>query len=349
MSMTETSAEGADGQSPSVGSGAAGLASMVRECDLPSFMLSLPGGVIGAVSPLLVALLDRAAGDLVGRPIWAVMSEGPTGILDLLAAGSVDGVELKRTFLRSDGTTVPARVLMTAFVHDGNRGIAVGIVSSVESMSRLAVVPIAGLTQRPLVIGTVDEQWRVDRISCDVDRLLGHSAEAGLGRSILSLVHPEDVPALLTNLAAMVEQSSGVTLSLRLVLPDGGWRACDVLVTPLPQVPRFAFVLTSAEESRATDRGDVEEALWDLWLDAQATETSRRSARLPVQGTVPGLGKLSARELQVTTRLLDGKRVPAIASELFLAQGTVRNHLSSVFRKLRVASQQELVDLLRSR
>ena len=74
-------------------------------------------------------------------------------------------------------------------------------------------------------------------------------------------------------------------------------------------------------------------------MDAQATAASRRSARLPVQGTVPGLGKLSARELQVTTRLLDGKRVPRSRAS-FWAQGTVRNHLSSVFRKLRVTSQQ---------
>jgi len=38
--------------------------------------------------------------------------------------------------------------------------------------------------------------------------------------------------------------------------------------------------------------------------------------------------------------------VPAIAGALFISQSTVRNHLSSVFRKLRVESQQELIDLL---
>ena len=46
--------------------------------------------------------------------------------------------------------------------------------------------------------------------------------------------------------------------------------------------------------------------------------------------------------------LLAGDRVPAIARKLFIAQSTVRNHLSSVFGKLNVGSQQELIDSLRA-
>jgi DNA-binding NarL/FixJ family response regulator len=51
--------------------------------------------------------------------------------------------------------------------------------------------------------------------------------------------------------------------------------------------------------------------------------------------------------LEIVTRLLDGYRVPAIAGNLFLSQSTVRNHLASVFGKLGVASQQQLLDALR--
>jgi DNA-binding NarL/FixJ family response regulator len=40
--------------------------------------------------------------------------------------------------------------------------------------------------------------------------------------------------------------------------------------------------------------------------------------------------------------------VPAIAEALYLTQSTVRNHLSSVFQKLRVSSQQALIVLLRN-
>jgi DNA-binding NarL/FixJ family response regulator len=58
---------------------------------------------------------------------------------------------------------------------------------------------------------------------------------------------------------------------------------------------------------------------------------------------------LTGRELDVVTRLLRGDRVPAIAGDMFLSQSTVRNHLSAIFRKLRIASQQELIHLLREK
>jgi PAS domain S-box-containing protein len=58
-----------------------------------------------------------------------------------------------------------------------------------------------------------------------------------------------------------------------------------------------------------------------------------------------GSDRLSAREREIVNRLLNGDRVPAIARALYLGQSTVRNHLTAVYRKLNVRSQQELVDL----
>ena len=60
------------------------------------------------------------------------------------------------------------------------------------------------------------------------------------------------------------------------------------------------------------------------------------------------LSRLSPRELEIVQRLLAGDRVPRIADSLFLAPSTVRNHLSSVFRKFSVKSQQQLIVLLRT-
>jgi diguanylate cyclase (GGDEF)-like protein/PAS domain S-box-containing protein len=68
----------------------------------------------------------------------------------------------------------------------------------------------------------------------------------------------------------------------------------------------------------------------------------------PVFAAALSAARLSTRELEIVTRLARGKRVPAIAAELFLSQGTVRNQLSSVYRKLRVRSQQELLDMIHS-
>ena len=62
----------------------------------------------------------------------------------------------------------------------------------------------------------------------------------------------------------------------------------------------------------------------------------------------PDLSRLSPREQEIALRLLAGDRVPRIAESLYLAPSTVRNHLSSAFRKFGVNSQQELIVELRT-
>lgn len=52
---------------------------------------------------------------------------------------------------------------------------------------------------------------------------------------------------------------------------------------------------------------------------------------------------LSDREAQVVQLLLSGNRVPRIAQQLHLSPSTIRNQLSTVYRKLGVSSQQELI------
>jgi PAS domain S-box-containing protein len=63
---------------------------------------------------------------------------------------------------------------------------------------------------------------------------------------------------------------------------------------------------------------------------------------------MPALNQLSDRQREVLTLLLRGERVPGIARTLFLAPSTVRNHLTDVFRKLGVHSQEELLHLFRA-
>ncbi|HEX8079414.1 MAG TPA: PAS domain S-box protein [Jatrophihabitans sp.] len=94
--------------------------------------------------------------------------------------------------------------------------------------------------------------------------------------------------------------------------------------------------------------------------DSTVSLLSRHGDRVPIgvvdltppsqsSRPLPGLERLSRREIEVVRLLLLGDRVPVIAKQLFISQSTVRNHLSSVFRKLRVNSQQELIVLLRER
>ena len=61
-----------------------------------------------------------------------------------------------------------------------------------------------------------------------------------------------------------------------------------------------------------------------------------------------GVEELSPRQWEVLQRLLRGERVPGIARALFLSPSTVRNHLTSIFAKVGVHSQEELIQRLRS-
>jgi len=72
-----------------------------------------------------------------------------------------------------------------------------------------------------------------------------------------------------------------------------------------------------------------------------------RLGQLPALSGNPRLGLLTSREWAVLTRLLDGQRAAAIAADLFVSQSTVRNHLSSIYAKLRVNGQVDLIRTLR--
>ncbi len=66
----------------------------------------------------------------------------------------------------------------------------------------------------------------------------------------------------------------------------------------------------------------------------------------PASERVQSMRQLSSREREVLRQLLANRRVPQIADKLFISQHTVRTHLKSIFRKLNVHSQVELIDLL---
>ena len=85
----------------------------------------------------------------------------------------------------------------------------------------------------------------------------------------------------------------------------------------------------------------IHDHIWRMAEDAHA-------AALTVHGDVGATENLSSRQWEIVTRLRRGERVPQIARSMFLSQSTVRNHLTSVFRKFGVHSQSDLLTMLRS-
>jgi DNA-binding NarL/FixJ family response regulator len=81
-------------------------------------------------------------------------------------------------------------------------------------------------------------------------------------------------------------------------------------------------------------------------IAAAGVSGSERTDRGAIQ--FPGLEDLTDRQREILVRLLRGDRVPTISRGMHLATSTVRNHLTTVYRKVGVHSQAELIERLHS-
>lgn len=208
----------------------------------------------------------------------------------------------------------------------------------------------------PVVVGTLGSGLRIERISSEARILFDRPVDMLIGESLLEVVAEDDVPTCLNAFAEAAATQRGVTVTLSTIPTERrpGPLLCEVLITPLRPSPGYAIVLrpvpTPALDLR--DSGALTVIPNRSHRAAQAGGSAPGgSAPGGLRGVsdcgVPGVGRLTTREMQIVSRLLNGHRPPGIARDLFLSQSTVRNHLASVFKKLGVASQEALLELFR--
>ena len=79
----------------------------------------------------------------------------------------------------------------------------------------------------------------------------------------------------------------------------------------------------------------------EVWVDRAMMARVLREVRLwsEVDPEVERIRSLTPREREVVTHIGAGRRNQDIADALFICEGTVRHHLSSIFRKLQVADR----------
>ncbi|CCG02400.1 helix-turn-helix transcriptional regulator [Blastococcus saxobsidens] len=316
----------------------------VASCPLPSLLLAVPSERILAASPVADRILCPDGGSAVGRSLEEFTADEPTGALELLLEGRLDGYEARRTIVRA-GRSESVTVWLRLADPRGDRRFAMAFLLPDPTFLGEAIHRPDGMTAEA-VVGSTDPHVIVDRISADVQGLTGHEPSDVVGQSLFRLVLPADVTALLGALAQSAATGLGATLAVRVQMYGSVVHRCQLLTLPLVPAPSFAFAFLDDDVTAGplTSAVGIRQALWQFDESLRSATSSRLAAR---SDAVPGLNRLSGRELQIVTRLLNGDRVPAIAEALFLSPSTVRNHLSAVFRKLRVASQQELIHLLR--
>ncbi len=325
------------------------LTSAVEQSPLPALLIELPSTCIVAGSSAAMTVLEPAGGrEILGKTLDEVtLDEGP-GALPLLMSGRLQGLETTRV-LDAAGKPMPITIWVRRAVDAVPPAFVVAIIASTSPASRLTL-PSKTEESEPRALGAVGPNLVITRICTDAEAAFGLPTAQLVGRSMLELVTPASVNTLMTALQQASITGRGVPTQADLVRGDGSTLPVQLLVTPLQDPHGSAFsVAPGAASSNDVAPHEIVELLTHLAHGIDALKTSHALGGQVAEAQLDSLSKLSSRESVIVSRLLAGDRVPAISRDLFLSQSTVRNHLSSVFAKLHVGSQQELLDLLRGR
>jgi DNA-binding CsgD family transcriptional regulator len=214
----------------------------------------------------------------------------------------------------------------------------------------------------PTVMGTLDPNWRVRRISVEVTDVLGFALEDCVGVPVLDAVHPMDAPTALSHMTSLALNEAAVALHLRVRKRPHGWQLSRVVLCSLidSKSSPFAFSLTPLDALPAPAPappvpGPEASRVRELEFRLRRVAAEVRAAGITLFPVAPGdsrdldlLAELSPRQHDILQRLVAGQRTPAIARDLFLSQNTVRNHLSAIFRRFGVHSQSQLLERVKS-
>jgi len=330
----------------------------VGSTGVPSAAVDLPSGRFLAVNPPMAKALSSTVDALTGSSSLEQLppADRPAAQLGFqaLADGALTSYQAFRRLAASSDPGQAYSVWVSTVDLGGTRVGLVSLIPAADHDSQLGALP--PLSRAPelghVVLGTVDGAWRIDRISQDVTPLLGITLEQCVGAPVLAVVHPSDAPALLAAVEHARRGERAVRLTLRL---SGGSRAWITVTAVLATIspgdpPALAFALIRGDASPAGDGRrelQLEAHMLRIADELRTAGLIPRLDQLPVLTETPELGELTSREWAVLTRLLDGHRVSAIAADMFLSQSTVRNHLSSIYAKLGVHSQVDLIRLIR--
>jgi PAS domain S-box-containing protein len=320
---------------------------VARKTRLPCLLVDAADGHIAEASSAAAKLLGRRRTELrqlgvvkVARLAWR--SEA----MRLLLGGGVEAYSAASTVRRADGRMVSvvlwARVVQSA----GGRWVVLSFTPEGEVGGSSLVNAV---DQGPTVIGFGDGEGNIAMVSEDVVDLLGFEPEHLQQYPSTGFIHADDMPEYLLTVSTVIATGRARHLRIRVRHVDGHWVPVQAIAASLPRghEHRMGFVLRAdnpaSESYRLEQLTELEARLRRVAVDLAAVGVSDHVdpdvARL--------LGELSSRQHEVVRLLQEGSRVPTIAQQLYLSQSTVRNHLSAIFRKFGVSSQEELLRVLR--
>ena len=319
-------------------------------------LAELPSTRFVELSPAAATLLGTTPSDGIGLHYLGIVDrpDEVAASIGLLTTGALDAVHARRRVRRRDGSSIDLRTCGRAIRSRSGNDMVLWVAGDpVTDPAVNARHSVDGLLrERGSSVVTLDAEWRLERLDSDDDRLLGHRPAELMGAELISLIHPEDVAALLLAFARATATTTARE-RLRFRHHDGSWRPVHVVARAEQGEDQPPLALALTPESQPVADGErvrkLEAVLRRVLKELEAAGVVALTS--DAEGTLnqPAIEGLSPRQQEVLSRLLRGERVPRIASAMYLSQSTVRNHLAAIFHRVGVHSQEALLAELRRR
>ena len=198
------------------------------------YLVDIETRKIVQANPTCARLLGYAEEDILGQTVYSIVADPPASvdvrISDLVNNGTI--LQGERMYLRKDGVTFPVRVSASVVTY-ANRSTLCTVFNDVTEQKR----QVESLKES-------EERFRlISENVADIIILfetageciyaspsvvaLGHDPAALLGRSIFTLIHPDDYPGTMEQITALVTTFTTCASSFRLATPTGEWRAME--------------------------------------------------------------------------------------------------------------------------
>ncbi len=241
------------------------------------FLLLSADGVILDVNRAVYEQSGRSREELIGQPIGALSSgESPEVHAQHVAQVRAEGhARFEVVGRRTDGSPRIFEISLSPLSHSGEPALAALARDVTErkemeaalraSEARLHALIAAGSD----IIAVVDAEATVRFVSPSVTRVLGYEVGELTGRSVLTLVHPDDVSRAGEFLGQAIAGSRlGQLDEYRLRHRDGSWRHLEVAGSlPAEEIGLPGLVLNARD---VTERKQAKSALDDAHRRTQA-------------------------------------------------------------------------------
>ena len=322
---------------------------VVQNLDLPLALLDLSDFAVVYATPAFLEQVDLPASKTLSVPIYQLFNspdrENAREALESLAAGRIDYFRSHRS-LKRPAKSKRSVAVWVCVINISDRKYALAEFSERLDALDSPLSRYLGFTPLEKAVGLIDADGVITAVSTNVELVLGVSAKKLIGRHLTS---SGGVRRTFREFG-VADTGTAVSMPLETLNHFGGAKNVRCIVTPLVGSSESCFILVAQETRVPAERdsrtAQLEHRLWRIASEVQASGIFDSMGALPDAGRFPEMSSLSTREWEVLSRLLRGERVATIAAALYVSPSTVRNNLSSIFKKFGVNSQGELLERL---